>query len=136
MPAVTVLHGFQVSLSILDALLSANGLSDTDLITQIVSPSFSSPTWANMGAAGDVVYAQWELRDGDFPSEVPPAFNGLRDEVLLLSKTPNDQIDGQIGHYVVFTEKNNYILGKMQQRNLIVSPRASIALLNTALVNS
>ena len=161
MPAVTVLRGFKVSVSTLDAFLVANEVSATDGIPPYYPDHpdrVSNLLYSKMGETGDkdnyrviipqrvgyssadtayityswfMVYAQRELRAGDLPSEAPPAFDSLRNEVLSFSKSPNDHIDGQMGLYVVFTEENNYLPQDIQQRNLVVSPSATIALLYT-----
>lgn len=160
MPAVTVLRGFQVSVSTLDAFLVANGVSETDGIPPYYphhphADRVSNLLFSKMGDSGDknnyrliipqrvgyssadtayithswfMVYAQRELRDDDLPSEAPPFFHALRDEVLSFSQTPNNQIDGRMGLYIVFTEENNFKPEEMLQRNLIVSPSATIAL--------
>lgn len=151
MPAVTVLRGFQVSVSTLDAFLAANNLFETHGIPPYHPrhpDRVSELLFSKMGGAGDknnhrlkipqrmghscadtayitcrwlMVFAQLELRDSNLSSEVPTAFNGLRDEVLSFSKTPNDQADGKMGLYVVFTEENNYTPEEVLRRNLIVS---------------
>lgn len=153
MPAVTVLRGFKVSISTLDAFLHANGVDSTYGAPPFYeyhpdSDPVSKLLFSKMGKAGDktnyrliipqceghspadtayitycwfMVYAQRELRDSDLPSEVPPAFNSLRDDVLSFSKNPRDGIDGQMGCYVVFTYERNYMPEEMYRQNLIVS---------------
>lgn len=155
MPAITVLRGFEVSVSTLDAFLVANKARETDgdpvhyphHLEQV-----SDLLFTKMGNSGDknnyriiipqrvgyspadtayityswfMVYAQRELRDSDLPSEAPPAFESLRREVLSFSKTPNDQTDGQMGLYVVFTEEENYKPEFIRQQNSIVSANAT-----------
>lgn len=141
MPAVTVLRGFQVSVSTLDAFLVSNGLSETDGIPPYYpdhpdKDHISKLLFSKMGETGDknnyrviipqriskseadtayitycwfMVFAQRELRDG-----------GLRDEILSFSETPNNQVDGRMGLYTVFTEENDYMPEEIRQRNLIV----------------
>lgn len=153
MPAVTVLRGFKVSISTLDAFLLANGVDATYGTPPFYedhpdSDPVSKLLFSKMGEAGDkndyrliipqceghspadtayityvwfMVYAQRELRDSDLPSEIPPAFNGLRDDVVSFSENPHNQIDGQMGRYVVFTQERNYMPEEMYQQNLIVS---------------
>lgn len=152
MPAVTVLRGFQVSVSTLDAFLLANGVSETDGIPPNYpdhpdNDHISKLLFSKMGETGDknnyrviipqrtsksdadtayitycwfMVFAQRELRDGDLPTEAPQAFEGLRKEVLSFANTPNDQADGRMGLYIVFTEENNYMPEEIRERNLIV----------------
>lgn len=78
-----------------------------------------------------MVYAQGELRDDDLPPEAPPAFESLRKEVLSFSKAQNDQTDGKMGTYVVFTEERTYLPEFVLQRNMIVSADATTALLHS-----
>lgn len=155
MPAITVLRGFKVSVSTLDAFLVANKARATDgdpvhyphHIDQVFNLLFTK-----MGNSGDnnnyriiipqrvgyspadtayityslfMVYAQRELRDSDLPSEAPSAFESLRREVLSFSNTPNDDTDGQMGLYVVFTEEENFKPEFIRQRNSIVSANAT-----------
>lgn len=152
MPAVTVLRGFKVLISTLDAFLLANGVGATYGTPPFYgnhpdSDTVSKLLFSKMSEAGDkhnyrliipqreshdpadtayitycwfMVYAQRELRDSDLPLEVSPAFNDLRDDVLSFSKNPHDQIDGQMGRYVVFTQDRNYMPEEMYQQNLIV----------------
>lgn len=159
MPAVTVLRGFKVSVSTLDAFLVANEAGATDgepLHYPHHLDLVSNLLFTKMGNLGDknnyriiipqrvgyspantvyityswfMVYAQRELRDSDLPSEAPPAFENLRREVLSFSKTPNDQTDGQMGLYVVFTEEENYTPELIRQKNLIVSANTTTNLL-------
>lgn len=56
-----------------------------------------------------MVYARRELRDSDLPSDVPPAIYWICNEVISFLKALNDQIVGQIGLHVVFTEDNNQL---------------------------
>lgn len=161
MPAITVLRGFKVSVSTLDAFLDANHCSETyghppyypdhpDLVT-------SELLFSKMGESGDknnyrviipqregynhadtayityswfMVHSQRELRDDDLPAEAPPAFDSLRKEVLSFSKTPNDQTNGQMGTYIVFTQEGHYLPEYMQQRNLIVGTDTATDLLH------
>lgn len=149
MPAVTVLRGFKVSVSTLDAFLFANEVSATngtppyyphhpdratDLLFskmgewgdktnyRVIIPQrvgYNSADTAYVTYSWFMVFAQRELRSDDLPSEVPPAFECLRDEVLSFSKNPEDEVDGQMGLYVVFTEENLYMPEYIRQRNLI-----------------
>lgn len=160
MPVVTVLRGFKISVSTLDAFLSANKVPPTE-----GNPPFyedhpdraSNLLFSKVGEWGDkknyriivpqrvshaadtayvtyswfMVYAQGELRDDDLPPEAPPAFESLRKEVLSFSKAQNDQTDGKMGTYVVFTEERTYLPEYVLQRNMIVSADATTALLHS-----
>jgi hypothetical protein len=73
-----------------------------------------------------MVYAQRETRYHDLLSEAHTGFEGLRKEMVSFLKTVNDQNEGQMGLYVVFTEDNLYVPEYILQRNMIVSPSATI----------
>lgn len=159
MPAITVLRGFKITVSTLDAFLVANNASATDG-TPLHYPhhldQVSNLLFSKVGDSGDnnnyrviipqrvgyspadtayvtyswfIVYAQRELRNSDLPSEAPPGFESLRREVLSFSNTPNDQTDGQMGLYIVFIEEDNYTPEFIRQRNSIVSANTTTSLL-------
>ncbi|KAI0008623.1 hypothetical protein F4779DRAFT_586082 [Xylariaceae sp. FL0662B] len=145
MPYHTVLRGFKVPISVLDAFLSANGVGETsgyppfdssdpasDLLraktghpkTRLFIPhkkAYNNAAFAYVAYDWVMVFAQREIRLGEeLSDEAPESFSRLRQDIMSFAAGAGQEVpadDGMAGGlFVVITEERSFIPPELRQR--------------------